>query len=180
MLTKDQQTERYCFVVRHGERADLARKHQQIIRNEVDPPLTELGLEQAVETGLFLRKYLQEVEKEIGKKFDSVILESSPFIRSMATAAQIAKPLGINKVKINYRFSERQAHGQFQESPIEQLEYNKKSVSILNDEFSLLDVDFDDTEDYKEEATEYLFPESSLQCKNRISNGISKFHRLLF
>ena len=53
-----------------------------------------------------MKKYLAEIEKEEGRKFDEVIVEASPFVRCLSTAARIAKPLGIKKIPINYLMSE--------------------------------------------------------------------------
>jgi broad specificity phosphatase PhoE len=43
----------------------------------------------AIETGQFIREYLKD------KDVDEIIIESSPFIRTMTTAAYIAKEIGI-------------------------------------------------------------------------------------
>ena len=50
---------RFCFMVRHGERADCVDE-DIYIKNLDDPPLTEHGIKQARETGEFLAKYLEE------------------------------------------------------------------------------------------------------------------------
>ena len=39
-------------------------------------------------------------------KFDKVIIDCSPFVRCMMTAAQIAKVLDVDEVMINYRATE--------------------------------------------------------------------------
>ena len=69
---------RYSFIVRHGERADSAGKP---VSNYCDPPLTPTGISQAQVTGKFFKKQLNDIEKRLGKKFDSVLIESSPFVR---------------------------------------------------------------------------------------------------
>ena len=59
-----------------------------MIEREYDPPLTPLGVQQAIETAQFMQKYLEENE------YTEVIIESSPFLRSMQTAAELANVLG--------------------------------------------------------------------------------------
>jgi hypothetical protein len=39
-------------------------------------------------------------------KYEYVLIESSPWIRALQTAAGIAQQLGVPQVKINYKYSE--------------------------------------------------------------------------
>ena len=39
-------------------------------------------------------------------KIDEVVIESSPFIRTMMTAANLAKALEVSKFNVNYIYSE--------------------------------------------------------------------------
>jgi bisphosphoglycerate-dependent phosphoglycerate mutase len=73
--------ERYCFLIRHGERCDLSAKHMHLVTNKGDACLTPDGIKQATETAAFMKKYLLELEQKNGKVFDEVVLECSPFIR---------------------------------------------------------------------------------------------------
>lgn len=82
-------------VIRHGERADQVNE-QHDVSNKVDPPLTEKGLDQAQQAGESLKVWFEENDM----KFDKVIISSSPFIRCMMTASQIAKALGVTRVEI--------------------------------------------------------------------------------
>ena len=79
----------HLFFVRHGERADHAKHLKIEYPVKYDPPLTPLGVQQASETGKFFVEYLKT------HKFDQVVIESSPFIRTMMTASAIARELGI-------------------------------------------------------------------------------------
>ena len=74
---EDQSTYSELFFIRHGERADQARHLKIEWEIKEDPPLTPLGLIQAYETGVFFKHYM------INHKFDEVILESSPFVRTL-------------------------------------------------------------------------------------------------
>ena len=87
-------------MIRHGERGDSVPGFRY--KNKVDPPLTPLGVQQAHDTGIFLKKFITEK----GFKFDKIIVCSSPFLRCMMTAAQIANQLGVDNVQINYTASE--------------------------------------------------------------------------
>jgi broad specificity phosphatase PhoE len=59
---------------------------EYLIKNKVDPPLTPNGIRQAEQTGRYLKEYFEEE----GLAFDKIIIESSPFLRTMMTASQIA------------------------------------------------------------------------------------------
>ena len=86
-----------CFsaLVRHGERTD----HKgQPTPNKIDPSLTEYGFEQGAITGKFLKKYFDGE----GLTFDEIIIETSPFIRCMQTAKQIALELNVKTIQINF------------------------------------------------------------------------------
>lgn len=74
--------------IRHGERADLAPEKGVEYDVRCDPPLTPLGVTQVEETGIYLKRYIEE------NKFDEVVIECSPFIRTVQTAAIIAKAVG--------------------------------------------------------------------------------------
>lgn len=94
-------TEIFACLVRHGERADDLSLEEKIeFECNWDPPLTNFGKEQAAETGKHLRNFLQE------NNFELVVIESSPFLRSMQTAAGIAQSLGVKSIKVNYVYSE--------------------------------------------------------------------------
>ena len=100
---------RYNFVVRHGEKTDIAgtkEGNHEVIENRDDPPLTKLGQSQAKKTGEYLKYILAQFEATTGRKFDHIILESSPMLVCIETAAQIAKALDMKKVTLNYRYSE--------------------------------------------------------------------------
>ncbi len=99
--------------MRHVERADQApfsktSKHCLI---KHDPPLTDKGIQQALETRLEFQ--------HSDLKVDEVVLESSPFIRTMMTAAGIGKELGLPKIHINYLYSEFISDRLYQKNPFD-------------------------------------------------------------
>jgi broad specificity phosphatase PhoE len=58
-----------------------------------------------------------------------VIIETSPFIRCLQTASEIAKILGVPRVTVNYRFSEFLSYEDFghsgREKPMHKMELTK-------------------------------------------------------
>ena len=75
-----------CFI-RHGERCDNSFDPEEIARIEFpwDPPLTHAGEAQARMTGDYLKKILQD------HGYEYIVIESSPWIRTLQTAAAIAQ-----------------------------------------------------------------------------------------
>lgn len=83
-----------------------------MIEREYDPPLTPLGVQQAIETAEFLQKHLEQ------NGYTTVVIESSPYLRSMQTAAETAKVLGHKSMKINYKLAEWMKGAFFTENPL--------------------------------------------------------------
>jgi hypothetical protein len=71
--------------------------------------------------------------------FDQIIIEASPFIRTLQTAANISKCIEKSelKVQINYLFSEFQDDWVYKKNPIPELEIKNKSSEDLNKEYTL-------------------------------------------
>ena len=79
-------------MIRHGERADKV-DHQKLgikVEEQLDPPLTPQGIRQAEETGHFLNSFLAK------NKYTDVVIESSPFLRTLQTASVTASILKID------------------------------------------------------------------------------------
>ena len=51
---------------------------------------------------------MTEWQKLVGGNFDRIVVESSPYTRTMMTAANICLGMGIPEFKVNYMFSEYQ------------------------------------------------------------------------
>ena len=122
---------RYLFVVRHGERADfgklLGAAFNKEVENKSDPKLTEKGHDQARATAKLIRSGLDAVEAKTGKKFTSITIECSPFIRCISTATSMAKELSIDSVKTNYLFVEGQTTFFFKFNPMPHLYVKNKT-----------------------------------------------------
>ena len=82
-----------CFMIRHTERADKT-VIPETFRTKEDPPLSSLGIKQSHITGQYLKKWFEMNEME----FDKIIIESSPFIRTLQTANSIASELGVKQI----------------------------------------------------------------------------------
>ena len=78
----------------HGERSDTSNLEQERgrVENKYDCPLSYLGASQAHVTGQYLRMVLN------ANGYEKIIIESSPFLRTLETAAIIASELNINEV----------------------------------------------------------------------------------
>lgn len=153
-----------CFValIRHGERADAApfSKTSKVYKYEHDPPLTDRGIKQAEETGVALKKFLMEEQK-----YDEIIIETSPFIRTMMTAAGIARGLGHSKIRINYLYSEILQPHMFERCPLAETCLRKLDKKVVVEKY-LDGIDFEDSTTFKAEI-ENAFPENKIKGAQR-------------
>ena len=109
----------YCALINHGERGDYAEGFQYN-QDIVDPPITPNGLKQSLKTGQFLKEHFERK----CTTFDKIIIECSPYLRSMMTAGQIAKALDIKEVVVNYKASDL-ASASAETNPLSKLEFTK-------------------------------------------------------
>ena len=91
-------------------------------------------------------------------KYDEVIVECSPLIRTMMTAAHTAKALGLSQVVINNRFMEWMGSNYYTKNPMTTIELKIKKKEQIVSEF-LDGIDFIDTDDYLHEIS-MSFPEN--------------------
>lgn len=135
----------FLAIVRHGERADLAPEDNMVYDVKDDPPLTKIGLSQAEETAYHLRALLAE------KQIEEVFIESSPFIRCLKTGSIIAKALGVQKMLVNYKYSEMLKPTHYKNgNPIPTLEMKVKPYERIVDEY-LDGVEFEDNDIFLKE-----------------------------
>jgi broad specificity phosphatase PhoE len=88
------------FVIRHGDRWDYSHPEwkQNNPKRPGDPSLSDLGFQQARETGQFLAKLFlesQDNQKDNSEQFDvsQLVVLSSPFLRTVQTANEIVGEL---------------------------------------------------------------------------------------
>ena len=83
------------YLVRHGQSEQNANKNYFCSNDEIIP-LTEKGIEQAKEAGIFLSKL------PLGK----TLIISSPYVRAKQTASEIAKLTNLKTIKYDNKLQE--------------------------------------------------------------------------
>ena len=130
---------RYVFLVRHGERIDKVPTELYTYKGKVnmlDPILTETGVAQAKETGKFLDGHLSKIEAQANRAFDRVYIYTSPFIRCVQTAANIASEFeDEDQINVDYGFGEFLGEYLYDEDPMLKLEVKNNSAKQLNDAY---------------------------------------------
>ena len=99
------------MAIRHGERADECWNFDKHFIDFTDPLLTPKGIQQATQTGLYIKGVIET------EGYEDVIIEASPFLRTMMTAPHIAKCLNVPKIKANYLYGERYSKNHFKNHP---------------------------------------------------------------
>ena len=98
---------KFLVFVRHGERADQA---EQVVEQKVDndPLLTELGLRQARSAGRFLHEYFVEKpgQATADGSIPKVKIITSPYMRTVMTAAEVARAFGESTITVENRLCE--------------------------------------------------------------------------
>ena len=85
-------------IVRHGEREDDSTNKKRRSAIGYDPSLSEIGEQQARLTGRYiLEKYLL---KENSHMRDNLKIISSPFLRTLQTAAIIAREVKCQRIDV--------------------------------------------------------------------------------
>ena len=84
-------------------------------------------------------------------KIDEIVLESSPFIRTMMTAAGIAKGLDLPKFHVNYLFSELMSEHMFNTNPLKKTILSSRTKDQIVKDY-LDGVDFEHGSHFKDEA----------------------------
>ena len=118
-------TEKFLFVVRHGERSDYVYNATPI--NSDDPNLTKHGKKQAKKTGEFLGSKLARFNPKVR-------IIASPLIRTIQTAFEIAKQLGVAEIEIDNRFIERM-NPDIMSVDSDKLEIRTKSLEYIKDTY---------------------------------------------
>lgn len=158
------------WVVRHGERADVADPNwEKTAARPHDPPLTPLGIAQAEATGRALAGARPLHGPETA---DPGAIFTSPFLRCVETAAAIAKVLGL-QVCVEPGLSEIMNAAWFTAHPVDAGMATSALSTALGDDSSLLDSTYIPLYDSTERATtlesthRLTFPESPLEAAAR-------------
>ena len=147
------------FLIRHGQNAgrgqtlDLENMNF-IIENLDDPQLTDRGINQARETGQYLRKRFKE------ENILSIKVESSPWLRTLQTASIIIQELGfgyqVQPIQLNYLYSDSINAENYEQNPIGNLLVETKQLEDLQKEYLFgAEVDIEDPLWMLEAATRY-------------------------
>ena len=151
--------------IRHGERADLAPEKDVQYDVKCDPPLTPLGVTQVEETGHFLKRYVEQ------HGFEEVIIECSPFIRTVQTAAIIAKAIGKSKVRVQYKYHEWLHPAFYDNNPMEDLYLRNRSKEEIKKVFmqGVADIDYDHEDEPGFKESNVVYPEENMDlCIERM------------
>ena len=82
---------------------------------------------------------MKEIEIREKRKFDKVIVSSSPFIRTMTTGALICERIGVKEISLDYNFCEWQTPEIFKDNnpPLPMLEVRNHSLEELENIYML-------------------------------------------
>lgn len=73
-----------------------------------DPVITDVGVDHAYQVGHHLVAYKLQLEHQLndGLPFEEVVIESSPYLRTMMTCAMVCKAFKEPVFRLNYEFGE--------------------------------------------------------------------------
>ena len=165
MNQKTQITERSLLFIRHAERCDKSNCEYEKARiiNKQDPPITQIGISQAQLCGRRLAEQLCDVT-------NSIVIETSSFLRCIQTASIIARELCVHQITVNYKWGEWLYYRSFPDgSPVPLLEINQMSQREFSQKW-LGGMGFSFERDY-EQIYSKRFPETQNQCKIRFEQN---------
>jgi broad specificity phosphatase PhoE len=145
------------WLLRHGERSDLVDQNWlKTATRPFDPPLTEKGIKQAQQTAEYILS--------TGTKLNHVF--SSPFLRCMQTANEVAKRLQI-PIKIEYGLSEWLKAAWFTELPcFDHATFDVGSYPHMDHEYQSF---------YRDKLT---YPESVGDLENKYVSTTKELHNM--
>ena len=80
---------------------------------------------------------MKEIEKEEGREFEYLMIHTSPFIRTIATAAEISKVLDVRRATIDNQLCEQLLPNFYDKSPFPELNYFNLGRKELDKKFGL-------------------------------------------
>lgn len=157
------ESESFCFLVRHGERADSKPEFRSTYEISFDPCLTPTGIKQASTASKFFIPYLEKFEKK------NIYIYSSPLLRTMQTASEIIIGLGLkdtHKIRLTSYLIEELCEFHFPVDPILNCLLVKKAHNVIKDQY-LKGVDFVD----EDKLMPLKFPEAYSETTQRLADG---------
>jgi len=106
-----------------------------------------------LETAQYLKKYITD------NKYDEVVLECSPFIRTIQTAAIIAKVIGHKRIRVQYKFTECLHPAFYEENPVPHLYVRNRSPDQISKLF-LEGMPFEHNDEEGFAKANKIFPEN--------------------
>ena len=148
-------------VVRHGAREDdLPRNRKSKSDINLDPALSSIGENQARDTGKYIAEYLRR--RSLDGLSCSIRIISSPFLRTLQTAAIIADELKLKQTRIEVwdPICEELKEDLFQSFPIPNLNFSVKDKKVIFDKLlKTKKINLMRLEDPEEIITPSSFPE---------------------
>ena len=130
----------------------------------VDAPLTPIGVIQAQETGAYLKKYVAK------HAFDEIIMECSPYLRVLMTAAEIGKALDLPSIPVDYLHREWCEYDYYEgENPIPKLLIANKTRVEISEQYL---GGFEYTVRQEKVDPDEMFPEDDVKCRVRVQGII--------
>ena len=146
-------------VVRHGAREDDLPRNRKLKSDIIfDPALSNVGENQSRDTGKYIAEYLRR--RSLDGLSWTIRIISSPFLRTLQTAAIIADELKQTKIEVWDPICEELKEDLFKSYPIPYLNFSVKDKNFIFDEFlKTKKINLMRLEDPEEIITPSSFPE---------------------
>lgn len=118
------------FLIRHGESIQNTKENMKLLLPDSKVYLSEKGIEQANNAGIFLERYLQENNIDL----NNATLWVSPYLRTRQTAQIINEYLSINNYKEDVLLVE-QNYGLFSDMSLDEIRNKYKEEFRLYNNF---------------------------------------------
>ena len=154
-------------IVRHGEREDDSTNRKRRSNIGYDPSLSELGEEQARLTGRYiLEKYLY---KENYHTQNNLKIISSPFLRTLQTAENIAQEVNCQRIYVWDPICEELKEDIFDFFPLPHINFYVHNMEFISEHFlSGANTEVIRMEDQEEILMPYNYPERKENKNSRL------------
>ena len=154
-------------IVRHGEREDDSTDRKRRSTIGYDPSLSELGEEQARMTGRYiLEKYLLSENSHMR---DNLKIISSPFLRTLQTAAIIAREVKCQRIDVWDPICEELKEDIFDFFPLPHINFYVHDIKFISENFlNGADVGIERMENQEEILMPYHYPERKENKNSRL------------